>query len=188
MANDWSKGHKSLYVVQVPVTVLPAVRALLGYFCCDTGFLQGEDVRGRPRGGILLSLGGKRLDVPVSVKSNEGPRTLPHFSVVVKVGQGAGGMRLVEAVEAHAPWSSRQVASKALLGSSRAWSCCQGLAEGKASAARSASLDACPVALPALFVSGLFSGRVNLGASFWPPCPLLSLNLSTVIGTVLSCA
>ena len=52
-------------------------------------------------------------------------------------------------------WSPRQVASEALLGSSRAWSwsvsCCQGLAEGEASLARSASLDACPLALPALF-------------------------------------
>ena len=84
---------------------------------------------------------------------------------------------------AHSLWSSRQVASDALLGSSRVWcgsaSSCQGLAECKASLARSASLDACPLALPAPFVSGLFSGRGKLGASFWPSFSHLSLNLST---------
>ena len=55
---------------------------------------------------------------------------------------------------AHSPWSPRQVASGVLLGSFRAWSgsasCCLGLAEGKASLVRSASLDACPLALPTL--------------------------------------
>ena len=80
-------------------------------------------------------------------------------------------------------WSPRRVTSEALLGSSRAWSgsasCCQGLAEGEASLARSVSLDTCPLALPAPFVSGLFSGRVKLGASFWPSFSLLSLNLLT---------
>ena len=53
------------------------------------------------------------------------------------------------------------------------------LVEGKASLARSASLDACPLALPANFVSGLSSGCVKLGASFWPSFSLLNLNLST---------
>ena len=52
---------------------------------------------------------------------------------------------------AHSPWSPRQVASEALLGSFRAWSgsasCCHGLAEGKASLARSASFDVCPHAV-----------------------------------------
>ena len=71
---------------------------------------------------------------------------------------------------ARSPWSSRQVASGGLLGSFRAWSgsasCCLRLAEGKASLVRSASLDACPLALPALFVSGLIPGRVELGSSF----------------------
>ena len=88
---------------------------------------------------------------------------------------------------AHSPWSPRQVASDALLGSSRAWcgsaSCCQGMAEGEASLARSASLDACPLALPAPFVSGHLSRTCEAGcfplASFSP----LSLYLSTDVGT-----
>ena len=73
--------------------------------------------------------------------------------------------------------------SSALLGSSRAWSgsasCCLGLPDREASLARSASIDACPLALPAPCVSGLLSGRVKLEASFWPSFFLVSLNLST---------
>ena len=38
----------------------PAVRALLGYFAATPKILRGEDVRGRPRGGIFLSTGGKK--------------------------------------------------------------------------------------------------------------------------------
>ena len=61
-------------------------------------------------------------------------------------------LRLAET--AHSPWSPRQVASGALLGSFRAWSgsasCCLGLAEGKASLVLSASLDASPLPLPEL--------------------------------------
>ena len=49
------------------------------------------------------------------------------------------------------------------------------LSGGFSSLARCASLDACPLALPAHFVSGLFSGRVKLGASFWPCFSHLSL-------------
>ena len=60
----------------------------------------------------------------------------------------------------------------------------RGLAEGKASLDRSASLDACLLALPMPSVSGLFSGRVKLEASCWPSFSLLSLNLSTDVGTV----
>ena len=71
---------------------------------------------------------------------------------------------------AHSPWSPRQVASGALPGSSPAWPgsafCGQGFAEGKASPARSASLDACPLALPALSVSGLLSECLKLELFF----------------------
>ena len=55
-------------------------------------------------------------------------------------------------VTARPPWNLSQVALEAQPGSSRAWpgsaSCCRVFAEGKASLARSASLDACPLALP----------------------------------------
>ena len=68
--------------------------------------------------------------------------------------------------DARSPWSLRQVAMEAQPGSSRASLgsafCCQGFAEGKASLARSAFLDACPLALPAPAVSGLMSGRLAL--------------------------
>ena len=47
MANDWSRGHCHC----------TSVRALLGYFAATPNLLQGEDVRGRSRGGIFLSLG-----------------------------------------------------------------------------------------------------------------------------------
>ena len=84
---------------------------------------------------------------------------------------------------AHSPWSPRQVASDALLASSRAWYgsafCSEGLAEGNASLARS---SACLLALPAPFVSALLSGRVKLWASFWPFF-LLIFRRSTDVGT-----
>ena len=113
---------------------------------------------------------------------------------------------------AHSPWIPRRVASEALLGSSRTWfgsasCCCQGPAEGEASLARSVSLDACPLALPEPSVSGPFSGRVKpvryamflssgldwstvkrASATLWPSFSLLSLNLSTGVGSALSCA
>ena len=83
---------------------------------------------------------------------------------------------------AHSPWNPRQVAPGVLLGSFRVWSgsasCCQGVVEGEASLARSASHDACPLALPALFVSSIFSGLVKLEA-FFGHFFRLSLNLST---------
>ena len=70
---------------------------------------------------------------------------------------------------AHSSWSPLRVASGVLLGSFRTWSgsasCCLGLAEGKASLVRSASLDARPLA-PHASVSGPFSESLKLGASF----------------------
>ena len=58
------------------------------------------------------------------------------------------------------PWSPRQVALGALLGSSRAWFgsafCCLGLAEGIAALVRSASLETRPLALTTLLTLSLF--------------------------------
>ena len=82
---------------------------------------------------------------------------------------------------AHTPQSPRQVASGALLGFSRAWygsaSCCLVLADGKASLARSASLDAHPLALTTLLSLALFR-TCESGSFFFASFSHLSLNLS----------
>ena len=62
-------------------------------------------------------------------------------------------------------------------------------AEGNASLARSASLDAGLLALPAPPVSGLLSGRLKLGTFFFFcnfSFSLFSLDRSTDVGTELS--
>ena len=77
-------------------------------------------------------------------------------------------------------------------GSSRAWpgsaSSCRVFAEGEASLARSASLDACPLALPVPCVSGLLSGRLKLGFFFFCAiCPFLFSFWTVPLTLVLSC-
>ena len=59
-------------------------------------------------------------------------------------------------------------------------------AEGQASLARSASLDACPLALPVPCVSGLLSGRLKLGF-FFAICPFLFSFWTVPLTLVLSC-
>ena len=93
-------------------------------------------------------------------------------------------------VTARSPWNLSQVALEAQPGSSRAWpgsaSCCRVFAEGKASLARSASLDACPLALPfclwplvrASEAWNIFFGNVSFSLS--------SLVRPTDVGTELS--
>ena len=61
------------------------------------------------------------------------------------------------------------------------------LADGKASLARSASLYACPLALPAPSVPGLLSGRLKVGASLFLQFFLFSVWTCRLL-LVLNCA
>ena len=96
-------------------------------------------------------------------------------------------------VTARSPWNPRQAALEGQPGSSRVWpgsaSCCRVFAEGEATLVRPASLDACPLALPAPPVSGLLSRRLQLGTFFFVFAIFLflfCLDRSIEVGTELS--